>query len=73
MIFTVRLRRMERGLSSETMDVAGVRRSSFMIRAGSRIVIMGIGFIRTMAGIGLRIIHGVGCRFIMAAGFMIRT
>ena len=55
------------------MACAGGQRSSFTMETGSRIATTDIGFTQIAAGIGFRIIRGVGQRFTMAVGFMIRA
>ena len=57
----------------KAMACAGGRQSSFTMETGSRIATTDIGFIQIAAGIGFRIIRGVGQRFTMAVGFIIRA
>ena len=55
------------------MDGAGGPAYWFTIPAGSRIAITDIGFTPTAAGIGFRIIRGVGRRSTTDAGFNIHV
>ena len=57
----------------KAMACAGGQQSSFTMETGSRIATTDIGFTQIAAGIGFRIIRGVGRRFTMAAGFIIRN
>ena len=57
----------------KVMACAGSRQSSFTMETGSRIATTDIGFIQIAAGIGLRIIRGVGQRFTMAVGSIIQS
>src|SRR4051812_46045224 len=61
-------RRTEIGWMWAVMAVAGNRGLWSSITAGRRISIADAGFIRIAAGIGCRIIHGVGRHSIMVAG-----
>ena len=68
----IRSRRTEIGWMSEAMAGAGNRRSWSSIAVGRRISIVDAGFIRIAAGIGCRIIRGVGRHSIMAGGSNMR-
>ena len=63
---------MAHGSISRVLDGAGDRRRRWWIPDGAPIPIGDVGFIRTAAGTGNRIIPGVGRRFIMADGIIIR-
>ena len=71
--FTTRSRRTDPGTTSVDMAAAGGRRLRSPMPPGDHIAIVGAGFIRIVAGIGLQIIRGDGQPFTMAAGFNMQT